>query len=83
MLNWNWFLAARDLWRHDKPALVWGFGLGLLMVWGLASLVGSPSGFRPFVTYIGLLGALMFSSGLAVWIAFIPRRRKQFRRPDR
>jgi len=36
-----------------------------------------------FLTDIGLVGALMFSLGLAVWIALTPRRRKQFKRPDR
>ncbi len=76
--------AARDLWSHDKPAFVWSAGLGLLLIWGLASLAGAgaPSLLLPFVTDIGLLGVFFFSSGLAVWIALIPRRRKQFRRPD-
>ncbi len=75
--------AARDLWRDDKPAFVWAMGLVLLIVWGVASLAGSPNWLRPFLADIGLVGALMFSLGLAVWIAFTPRRRKQFKRPDR
>jgi hypothetical protein len=77
--------AARDLWRHDKSAFVWGTGIALLLVFGLSSLAGadSPKWSQPIVPYIGLLGLLMFSSGLAVWIALTPRRRRGFRRPDR
>jgi len=77
--------AARDLWRHDKLALVWGTGIALLLVWGAASLACpvSPRWLCPFVPYIGLLGLLMFGSGLTVWIAFTQRRRKEFERPDR
>ena len=77
--------AARDLWRHDKLALVWGTGIALLLVWGAASLACpvSPRWLCPFVPYIGLLGLLMFGSGLTVWIALTQRRRKQFKRLDR
>jgi len=74
--------AARDLWREDKPAFVWATGLALLLVWGLSSLAGGPAWLRPFLIDIGGLGAVVFASGLAVWIAFTPRRRKQFKRPD-
>ena len=83
MLDWEEVRAARDLWREDKPALVWATGLALLLVWGLSSLAGGPPWLLPFIADIGVLGAVMFASGLAVWIALTPRRRKQFRRPDR
>jgi hypothetical protein len=77
--------AARGLWREDKLALVWGTGIALILVWGTAALACpvSPRWLCTFVPDIGLLGLLMFGSGLTVWIALTRRRRKQFKRPDR
>lgn len=80
---WDGLYAVRDLWRHDKPGLAWGLGLGLLLIWATLALVGASGWQQTAGPVIGVPGAVMFSSGLAVWVAFIPRRRRQFRRPDR
>ena len=79
---WDGIRAVRDLWHHDKPGLAWGIGVGLLLLWGTFWLVGAPVWVQPVVSGIGILGAVLFSVGLVVWIAFIPRRQHEFRRPN-
>jgi hypothetical protein len=80
LLGWN--LRHSRSRRHDKPGFTWALGSSLLLIWGTI-LLGGLEGLRTAAPAIGVLGAVMFSVGMVVWIALIPRRREGIRRPDR